>query len=288
MRKLMPVVALLAFACASQPVQTPAQRLETTPRHNEWVQVKNGARTVHAYVAYPEIATKAPAIVLIHENRGLTDWERSVVDRLGQNGFLAIAPDLLSGMAPNGGRASDFASLDAAREAISKLPPEQVMSDLDSIADYIKRDPAANGHLFVAGFCWGGTRTWLFANHRPDVAAAFPFYGTGPQDEAGVASIHAPVFAFYGGADARVNATVPKTQELMTAAGRQFDPVTYEGAGHAFMRTGEAADASEANRRAHDQAWSRLLQRLRAASTAPPVSSSDPTVPNAATLTLCH
>ena len=264
MRKLMTLILALGLsACATtRSPQTPAQRLETTPRHNEWVQVKNGARTVHAYVAYPEVATKAPAVLVIHENRGLTDWERSVVDRLAEKGYLAIAPDLLSGMAPNGGRASDFASADAAREAISKLPPDQVTGDLDAVADYVLRDPAASGKLYTAGFCWGGGRTWLFANHRRNLSAAFPFYGPGPQDAAGVANIDAPVFAFYGGADARIGATVPKTQELMLAAGKRFDPVTYDGAGHAFMRAGEAPDATEPNRRAHDQAWTRWLELM--------------------------
>lgn len=263
MRNLLAASALLLAACATQTTQTPAQRLENTPRHNEWVQIKNGDRTVHAYVAYPQVATKAHAVLLIHENRGLTDWERSVADKLAENGFLAIAPDLLSGMAPNGGRASDFPSLDAAREAIGKLPPAQVLSDLDAVADAITRDAAASGRLYVAGFCWGGSRTWAFANHRRGLVTAFPFYGTGPQEPEGVANIEAPVYAFYGGADARVNATIPKTEELMRAAGKRFEPAIYPGAGHAFMRAGALPDASEDNRKAHDEAWKRWLGWLR-------------------------
>lgn len=282
MRIILFSMTLLIFGCAAQIGQTPAQRLESTPRHNEWVQVKNGARTVHAYVAYPESATKAPAVILIHENRGLTDWERSMADRLAENGFLAIAPDLLSGMAPNGGRASDFASLDAAREAISKLPADQVMADLDAVADYISKDAASNRQLSVAGFCWGGARTWLFANHRPGLTTAFPFYGTGPQEAAGVANIQAPVYGFYGGADARVNATIPKSQELMTAARKKFEPTVYEGAGHAFMRAGEADDATEPNKRAREQAWTRLLQLLGGVKK---VVRADGTVASAA---VCH
>ncbi len=264
MRNLIAATVLFLAGCATQTAQTPAQRLENTPRHNEWVQLKNGDRTVHAYVAYPQISTKAPAVLVIHENRCLTDWERSVADKLAENGFLAIAPDLLSGMAPNGGRASDFPSLDAAREAIGKLPPAQVLSDLDAVADAITRDPAASGRLFVAGFCWGGARTWMFANHRRGITAAFPFYGTGPQAPAGVANIEAPVFGFYGGADARVNATIPKTEEAMKAEGKRFEPVIYEGAGHAYMRSGAMPDATEPNRRAHDESWKRWLVALRA------------------------
>src|SRR5688572_5241067 len=144
------LLALLAAACTTNMNTNPAAaRLEQTPRHNEWVQIQRDARTIHAYVAYPQVSTKAPAVIVIHENRGLTDWERSVADRLAENGFIAIAPDLLSGMGPNGGRASDFPSQDAAREAIGKLPNEQVMADLDSVAQYVKTLPAASGKLSV-------------------------------------------------------------------------------------------------------------------------------------------
>lgn len=257
------ILALTFFAvsCATA-VDPAAERLEATPRHNEWVQVKHGDRVVQTYVAYPQIATKAPAVLLIHENRGLTDFERSVADRLAENGYIAVAPDMLSGMAPNGGRASDFPTLDAAREAIGKLPPAQVMADLQAAANYAKSVPASNGKLFVAGFCWGGARTWQFANARSDLSAAFVFYGTGPQDAAGVANIAAPVYGFYGGNDARVNATIPKSEELMRAAGKKFEQVTYDGAGHAFMRAGMAADATEANRRAYEEGWKRWLRLL--------------------------
>lgn len=256
MRNVIATLLLLTGCATQSAMQTPAERLQTTPRHNEWVEVKAGARTVRAWVAYPEVVTKAPAVILIHENRGLTDWERSVADRLAEKGYLAIAPDLLS--------PGTYATQDAAREAISKLPAEQVMSDLNAVADMISKDPASNGKLYVAGFCWGGARTWLFANNRKGLSAAFPFYGIGPQDEAGVANIDAPVYGNYGGADARVNATIPKTAELMKAAGKRFEPVIYDGAGHAFMRAGVQPDASEPNKRAAEQAWNRLLALLAA------------------------
>ncbi len=254
------LIILLLAACATQNPAT--SRLEQTPRHNEWVQVKHDERVVQTYVAYPQVATKAPVVLLIHENRGLTDFERSVADRLAENGYIAVAPDMLSGMAPNGGRASDFPTMDAAREAIGKLQPAQVMADLNAVADHARKIAAASGTLYVGGFCWGGGRTWLFANQRPDLSAAFVFYGSGPQEEAGVAGIEAPVYGLYGGNDARVNATIPKTQELMSAAGKPFEPVTYDGAGHAFMRLGMAGDANDANKRAHEQAWQRWLQLL--------------------------
>ena len=262
MRLLTILILFLTAGCAAHDPSV-SGRLETTPRHNEWVEVRRDGRTVHTYVAYPEVSGRAPAVIIIHENRGLTEWERTVADRLAENGYIGIAPDLLSGMAPNGGRAGDFPSQDAAREAIGKLPHAQVMADLHAVADYAKRLPAADGTLRVGGFCWGGARTWLFANERKDLAAAFVFYGTGPEQPAGVAGITAPVHGFYGGNDARVNATIPRSEELMRAAGKPFEYIIYDGAGHAYMRSGMAADASEANRKAHDQSWQRWLALLR-------------------------
>lgn len=252
-------IALLA-ACATPDAAT--RRLETTPRHDEWVQITRDGRVVHAYLSYPQTSQRAPAVVVVHENRGLTDWVRGVADNLAERGYIAIAPDLLSGMAPKGGRTSDFPSQDAAREAISRLPPAQVMADLHAAADHVRHLPAASGKLFVAGFCWGGARSFEFANQRRDLAAAFPFYGAGPQDRAGIDGITAPVFGFYGGEDARVNATLVQTQDLMRAAAKRFEPVIYDGAGHAFMRLGEEPGASAANRTARDQAWVRWLTLL--------------------------
>lgn len=273
MRRLMFFIAVLASACSTTGPSTdqvagsrPAGRLETTPRHQEWIQIARAGRTLHAWVSYPEVSSRAPAVLVIHENRGLTDWERGVADQLAEKGFIAIAPDMLSGMGPAGGKASDFPSLDAAREAISRLPADQVMADLNAAADHVLSLPSSNGTLSVAGFCWGGSRSFQFANQRPGLEASFVFYGTGPQEPAGVAGITAPVYGFYGGNDARVNATIARTEELMATAGKRFQKAIYEGAGHAFMRAGEAADASPENRRAREQAWVRWLELLRGGS----------------------
>jgi carboxymethylenebutenolidase len=254
----------LALAAACQHSQ-PASRLDSTPRHDEWVEVRRGDRTIHTYVVYPQTSAKAMAVVLIHENRGLTDWVRATADRLAEEGYIAVAPDLLSGAAPGGGRTSDFASEDAARQAIGSLPREQVAADLRAVVDYARGIPAASGKVSVAGFCWGGARTWEVANSGAGIAAAFVFYGTGPTDAAGVAGITAPVHGFYGGDDARVNATIPTSAGLMRAAGKRFEPVTYEGAGHAYMRSGEMPDATPANRAAREQSWQRWLRLLREA-----------------------
>jgi carboxymethylenebutenolidase len=256
MRKLAVSLLLLA-ACATQPATTP-DRLETTPRHDEWVTLGR----LHAYVVYPQTSTKATAVMVIHENRGLTDWVRTVADKLAERGYIAIAPDLLSGSAPIGGRTSDFPTSDAAREAISRLPREQVLADLAAAASYVRTLPSANGKLAVMGFCWGGGRTWDAASTIDDVALAMPFYGTGPTTDEAVSSIEAPVHGFYGGDDARVNATIEPTKALMDKHGKTYEPVIYPGAGHAFMRLAEEPEPSQANRTAHDQAWERLLTLL--------------------------
>lgn len=256
-----------ASAASSAPAQDWAkQRLEKSPRHQEWVAVKQGSRTVHSFLVYPEVKSKALAVVVIHENRGLTDWVRSVADQLAEAGYIAIAPDLLSGAAPGGGRTSDFADASAIGEAFSKLPPDQITADLNAVADHARKLPAANGKFAVAGFCWGGRQTFRFTTNRPDIAAAFVFYGNGPETKEEIARIKAPVYGFYGGNDARVNATIPKTAELMKEAGKKYDPVTYEGAGHGFMRAGEdPSDTNAANKKAREEAWSRwksLLKKL--------------------------
>ena len=250
---------------ATAPAQDWAkQRLDKSPRHQEWVQVKNGARTVKAFLVYPEVKNKATAVVVIHENRGLTDWVRSVADQLAEAGYIAIAPDLLSGMAEGGGGTSDFPDATAIGQAFSKLPPEQVTADLNAVADHVAKLPAANGKVAVAGFCWGGGQTFRFATNRPSLKAAFVFYGTGPDNKEAIAKIKAPVYGFYGGNDARVNATIPKSAELMEEAGKKYDPVTYEGAGHGFMRAGEdPANTNEANKKARDEAWTRWKDILK-------------------------
>jgi carboxymethylenebutenolidase len=255
-------VALLTTSAASAQDWAKA-RLERSPRHGEWVKVRQGDREVQSFVVYPEVKDKATAVVVIHEIFGMADWVRSVADQLAEAGYIAIAPDLLSGMGPKGGGTEELGG-DAVRKAISSLPPDQITADLDAVAAYVAKLPACNGKVAVVGFCWGGGQAFRYATNNKDLKAAFVFYGTGPGSEADIARIACPVYGFYGGNDARVNATVPRTEELMKEAGKEFEPVSYEGAGHGFMRAGEAPDASEANRKARDEAWGRWKQLLRA------------------------
>ena len=259
--KLLLTLAFLGCLTASAQDWAKA-KLDSSPRHAEWVEVKNGARTVRCFIVYPEVKDPAPAVLVIHEIFGLSDWARDAADQVAAAGYIAIAPDLLSGMAPNGGGTSAFADRDAVMGAVSGLPADQVTGDLNAAADYVKGLPSCNGKLSVAGFCWGGGQSFRFACTRSDLKAACVFYGPPPRDAAAMEKINCPVYGFYGGRDNRITATVPKTEEQMKADGKTYLPVTYEGAGHGFMRAGEDPSAEAANKKAHDEAWSRWKEIL--------------------------
>ncbi len=263
MKKLLGILFLLGFILPASAQEYVKQRLEKSSRHQEWVVVKNGDRSIHCFIVYPEVKEKATAVLVIHENRGLTDWVRGVTDQLAEAGYIAIAPDLLSGMGPGGGRTSNFASEDAAKEAISKLEPQQVMSDLNAVADYVIKLPASNGKLTVGGFCWGGGQSLRFATQRRDLKAAFVFYGTFQHTKEDIARIQCRMYGFYGGNDERINATIPTTTEQMKEAAKSYEPVTYEGAGHGFMRSGEDPQASAADKEARSAAWERWKNLLK-------------------------
>jgi len=257
------------------------QRVAKSPRHREWVKVKNGTREVNSFVVYPETKDKATAVVVIHEIFGMSDWVQSLTDQLAEAGYIAIAPDLLSGMGPNGGGTSSLDS-NGVGQAIRDLPPDQITADLNAVADYVSKLPAANGKVVVTGYCWGGGQSFRFATNNQKIKAAFVFYGPAPAaadgtpDKAALAKITAPVYGFYAGNDARINATLPKTVEAMNELKKTFDPVTYEGAGHGFMRAGEAPEPADkaaadyeknltawkANKKARDDAWARWKKLL--------------------------
>src|SRR5437660_8462387 len=153
-------------------------RLEKSPRHLEYVKIKNGNREVSSFIAYPEVKERATAVIVIHEIFGLSDWVRGVTDQLAEAGYIAIAPDLLSGTAPGGGGTVELGSGNAVRKAISSLPPLQITADLNAVMEYVSKLPACNGKVAVVGFCWGGGQTFRFATNNPNIKAAFVFYGS--------------------------------------------------------------------------------------------------------------
>ncbi|HSY35637.1 MAG TPA: dienelactone hydrolase family protein [Acidobacteriaceae bacterium] len=290
------IMAALMGSCAiSGSAQDWAKAtLAKSPRHGEFVTVPEAnGRKLQVWVVYPEVKTKAPVVVMIHEIFGLSDWAQEMADELAGAGYIVVEPDLLSGLGPTAaamaapaspgapmdhdkmgqggagaayvpaepGGTSAFPDRNAVVRAVSSLPDAQVLADLDAAADYGKKLPAADGKIYVAGFCWGGGKSFLFATHRSDLSAAFVFYGPPPPADA-MKTIAAPVYGFYAGNDARISATIPQTVADMKAAGKIYEPVTYDGAGHGFMRAGEAPDATAADSAARTQGFQRLVKLL--------------------------
>jgi carboxymethylenebutenolidase len=266
MNRLQLMVSALVLA-ASTLISVPASaqdwaqaKLKQSPRHREWASIKHDGRSVETLIVYPEAKDKKPVVLIIHEIFGLTDWAQELADEVAAAGYVAVAPDLLSGMAPNGGRTSDFPG-DKVTEAVSHLNPDQVTADLNAAADYGLKLPASNGKLYVVGFCWGGTQAFRLATSRADLAVTFVFYGA-PPDKDAMTRIKAPVYGFYAGNDQRIDGTIPDAIAGMKASGKTYQPVTYDGAGHGFMRAGEAPDAKEADRKARDDSWARWKRLL--------------------------
>lgn len=261
MKRILLLLMLSVFVQSLVAQDWAREKVEKSPRHREWVTVKHDGRSVETFVAYPESKDKRPVVLVIHEIFGMSDWVQDLADQLAEAGYIAVAPDLLSGMGPSGGRTSSFSDQSKVTEAVGHLNPDQITADLNAVADYGLKLPASNGKLFVTGYCWGGGQSFRFATNRSDLKAAFVFYGPPPQKDA-MARITAPVYGFYAGNDARIGATIPQAKQDMAAAGKTYDPVTYDGAGHGFMRAGEAPDANEGNKKARDDAWARWKSLL--------------------------
>ena len=240
------------------------KQLEASPRHHEWVTVKSGEQNVYCFVAYPESSLKTTAVIVLHENRGLTEWVRSFADQLAAQGFLAIAPDLLSDFSGDIQKTSDFESSDKARDAIYKLNPDQITNDLLVVESYITGNQASNGKTAIIGFCWGGTQSFRFATNGSESKAVLVFYGSAPETPEEIQRIAMPVFGFYGENDERINAGISATEKLMKQSGKTYDYVVYKGAGHAYMRQGDDPAGSPENKNARNESWKRIARILSA------------------------
>ncbi len=238
------------------------EAINKTPRHAEYVDVKVEGQSapIKAFVVYPERKDKAPVVIVIQEIFGLSDWIKGVADQLAQEGFIAIAPDLLSGKGPNGGGTEAFASRDEVTAAVRTLTPQAVVADLNAVRAYAIKLPAANGKSASIGFCWGGGMSFLYASAQPALDAAVVYYGTSPSADA-LASIKAPVLGNYGGNDARVNATIEPAVAEMKKLGKTYEPHIYDGAGHGFLR--QQGGQNGANLKATQQAWPTTIAFLR-------------------------
>jgi carboxymethylenebutenolidase len=236
-------------------------QLDKTPRHGEFVDIPApGGTPLRSFVVYPERKDKAPVVIVIMEIYGLSDWIRGIADQLAKEGFIAVAPDLISGKGPGGGGTEAVSSRDEVTKLVRALTPEEVVTRLNAVRDYALKIPAANGKIATVGYCWGGSTSFNYAVAQPALNAAVVYYGTSPET-AKLAGVKAPVLGLYGGNDARVTSTVEPAAAEMKKLGKTYEYHVYDGAGHGFLRAQSGQDG--ANMKATQQAWPRTIAFLR-------------------------
>lgn len=233
-------------------------RLASSPRHGEWVMIPSGADSVRAWIVYPERKIKAPVVVVVHEIYGLSPWVRAVADQIAADGFIAVAPDLLT--SKNLPNPTDSVPADLASAAIRTLNAADVHRQISAAAEYAMGLPSAIRRYGIVGFCWGGGVSFEHAVRSPTLGASVVYYGTSPAS-ASLASVKAPVLGLYGSNDTRVNATIPGADSTMKSLGKTYAHNIYEGAGHGFLR--QQGGQNGANLTAAQQAWPATIQWFR-------------------------
>ncbi len=237
---------------------TVAARLAASPRHGEYVMIARtpgGADSLRAWVVYPQRRDKAPVVVVLHEIFGLSTWVRGVADQLAADGFIAVAPDLLSGKYTVA--AGDTIAQAQATALIRTLVADDVQRDIARSAEFGMSLPAAQPRFGVVGFCWGGSTSFSTAvRAHPKLKGAVVYYGTAPALTE-LTNVKSPVLGLYGENDARVNATIPAADSTMKALGKPYEPVTLAGAGHGFLRQQDGQNG--ANLTAARAAWPKTI-----------------------------
>lgn len=270
MRKLHHVIVAACCACVASlacaadlppDAEHAAQVVADSPRHGEWVDIDMPDTDVKlkTWVVYPEREDNAPVVIVIHEIFGMTDWVRGVADALAAEGFIAVAPDMLSGMGPDGGGTESLG--ENVRSEIRKLTADERTERLDAARDYALTIPSATGKVGSVGFCWGGSTSFLYATRQPALDAAVVYYGSAPDSKDELAEITCPVLGLYGGDDARVTSTVAPTTQLMKELNKPYITHIYDGAGHGFLRQQNGREGK--NMDASEQAWTATLAFYR-------------------------
>lgn len=237
-----------------------ATALAASPRHSEWVDIpRSNGTPVRAFVVYPESKSKTGVVMVVHENRGLNDWARSVADQLAEDGFIAIAIDMLSGMGPGGGHTESIPA-DQVGRVLSGLTSEEANRRIDAVREYAMQIPAANGRVGIVGFCWGGSRVFNYAIHQPALGAGVVYYGGAPSDPMLLDRIQAPLLGLFGEDDARVNTTVNAALPILNKDKKRLDAHMFAGAGHGFLRQ---QFGREANLKAAEKAWPMTIRFFR-------------------------
>ncbi len=225
---------------------------EAVTTHGEWVHItKLSGDSIRAYVAYPERKDRAPAVIVIHEVFGLTDWEPTVADRLARNGFVAVVPDLLSsrfGITPS--------DPDSGRKLTAQLLPDDVTGDLEAVYGYLNGLPAVRrDRIGTIGFCWGGAQSFRYATNNPKLGSVVVCYGSAP-DSTELARIRSPVLGIYGEDDARINTALPGVEAQMKRLGKTFSYNIYPGTGHGFLKPGRKGAEGDQP----EKAWARVVE----------------------------
>src|SRR2546427_7232075 len=232
------------------PTFTNLHRPPVADIHTEYVKFPSGRDTITAYLAYPERKDPAPVVVVIHEIFGMSDFIRQTTEQLAKDGFVAIAPDLLSR------RGGTPPSPDDARKLIAGLDPDTVTKDLDATVAYVKRIKAARGdRVGVIGFCWGGGQSFRYATNNPSLRAFVVCYGPGP-DTAALRRIKAKGLGVYAENDARIDAGLPDLMTALKRSGVDYRFTVYPGVGHAFLQTLEKPEVA-------DSAWGAVVRFFR-------------------------
>jgi carboxymethylenebutenolidase len=237
-------------------------RLKASPRHQEWVDVTDGSKKIKSFVVYPERRDKAPVVIVIHEIFGLSDWVRGVADQLAHDGYIAIAPDLLSGLGPNGGGSAELGS-EGSTQAIRNVTVDDTNRMLDAVRAYAKTISSSTGKVATIGFCWGGGTSFSYALYQPALDAAISFYGPMPTDPARYANAKAPILGLYGGNDNRVNANIDLAKTELAKRKVDYEPHIFDGAGHGFLRQQSGSEQAPGNMKATEQAWPLVLAFLK-------------------------
>ena len=238
------------------------EQLKSSPRHGEWVDIKGSDGTpIKSFVVYPERREKAPVVIVVMEIFGLSDWIRGVADQLAKEGYIAIAPDFLSGRGPNKGGSQELGQ--AATQEIRNVTPADTERMLNDVRTYALALPAASGKIAAVGFCWGGGTVFNYALKQPALNAAISYYGPMPADAAAYAGAKAPVLGLYGANDARVNANIELAKAEMAKAKAVYEPHIFEAAGHGFLRQQAGNANATGNMKATEDAWKLTLDFLK-------------------------
>ena len=235
-------------------------RLASSPRQGEWAMIRVGEDSVRAWVVYPAKREGAGVVVAIHDNQGMSNWIRAVADQLAADGFIGIAPDLLS-MKDVARRPDGESDPAAVRAVIGQVDQATRDRFIRAVGEWGTKLPGATPKYGIVGFCWGGSTVFAHAvASAPALGAVAVYYGTAPATES-LSVVRAPIIGFYGGADQRVNATIPAAESALKELGRTYEPHIFDGAGHGFLRNQEGQDG--ANMEAAKQAWPLTVRWFR-------------------------